>query len=92
MIVEEELLHGEAPGGVIATLSRVPRFHTLRVKGVAQGHRVGVLIDGGETRNFIDAAWVAKQGIPTEKFEGFTIAVEGNLPRQRNLRDLRYPI
>ena len=37
-----------------------------------------MLIDGGETHNFIDAAWVAKRGIPTEKFEGFTVAVVGN--------------
>ena len=90
--VEEESLQGDTPEGVIATLSRVPRFHTLRVRGVVQGCRVSVLIDGGATHNFIDAAWVAKRGIPTEKFEGFTIEVEGNLPRQRNLRDLRYPI
>ena len=48
---------------------------------------MGVFIYGGATHNFIDAAWVFKQGIPTEKFEGFTIAVEGNLPRQRNVRD-----
>ena len=72
---EEESLQGDTPEGVIATLSGVPRFHTLRVRGVVQGHRVGVLIDGGATHNFIDSAWVAKRGIPTEKFEGFTIAV-----------------
>ena len=60
MAVEEESLQGETPKGVIATLSRVPRFHTLRVRGVMQSHRVGVLIDGGATHNFIDATWVAK--------------------------------
>ena len=43
---EEESHQGDTPEGVIATLSRVPRFHTLRVRGVVQGHRVGVLIDG----------------------------------------------
>ena len=57
--VEEESLQGDTPEGVIATLSGVPRFHTLKVMGVAQGHRVGVLVDGGATHNFIDAAWVA---------------------------------
>ena len=63
MAVEEESLQGEPLGGVIATLSVVPRFHTLRVRGVVQGHKVGVLIDGGGNHNFIDATWVAKRGI-----------------------------
>ena len=43
-----------------------------------------VLIDGGATHNFIDSAWVAKQGIPTEKFEGFTLAVAGNSSMECN--------
>ena len=75
---KEQSLQGESQGGVIATLSGVPRFHTLRVRGVVQGHRVGVLIDGGVTHNFINVAWVAKRGIQTEKFEGFTIMLAGN--------------
>ena len=33
---------------------------------------------GGGTHNFIDAAWVAKRGIQTKKFEGFIVAVVGN--------------
>ena len=33
-VVEEESLQGETPEGVIATLSEVPRFHTLRVREV----------------------------------------------------------
>ena len=37
-----------------------------------------MLIDGGATHNFIDVAWVAKQGILIEKFEGFTVAVARN--------------
>ena len=37
-----------------------------------------MLIDGGRTHNFIDATWVAKWGIQTKKFEGFTVAVGGN--------------
>ena len=60
LITIEESLQEESKGGVIATLSGVPSFHTLRVKGVVQGHMVGVLIDGGTTHNFIDVAWVAK--------------------------------
>ena len=77
-VAEEESLQWDTPKGVIATLSGVPRFHTLRVREVVQGHRVGVLIDWEATHNFIDAAWVAKRGIPTEKFEGFTVAVAKN--------------
>ena len=67
---EESPLQGESKGGAISTLSGVPTFHTLRVRGVRQGHRVGVLIDGGATHNFIDAAWVDRQSIHTKKFEG----------------------
>ena len=33
-VTEEESHQGHTPEGVIATLSRVPRFHTLRVRGV----------------------------------------------------------
>ena len=47
MVIEEESLQGEAPRGVISTLFGVARFHTLRVSGVVQSHRVGVLNDGG---------------------------------------------
>ena len=81
---EEESLHGDTPEGVISTLSRVPRFHTIRVRGIVQGHRVGLLIDGGSTHNFIDVALVAKRGIPTEKFEGFTVAVAENSSMECN--------
>ena len=83
-VAEEESHQGDTPEGVIATLSGVPRFHTLRVRGVVQGHRVGVLIDGGATHNFIDSAWVAKRGIQTEKFEGFIVAVAGNSSMECN--------
>ena len=47
MAVEEESVQGETPGGFIATLSKVPRFHTLRVRILVLGHIVGVLNDGG---------------------------------------------
>ena len=60
------------------------RFHTLRVRGVVQGHRVGVLIYGGATHNFIDSTWVAKRGIQKEKFKGFTVAVVGNSSMECN--------
>ena len=47
--------------GTIATMTGIPRFHTLQIRGTVQGHRVGVLIDGGASHNFIDAAWVKKR-------------------------------
>ena len=55
-----------------------------------------MLIDGGETHNFINSAWVAKRGIQTEKFEGFTVAVAGNgvqpldSPTECHIRELQY--
>jgi hypothetical protein len=44
----------------MASLSGTPRFNTFIVRGVIRGHRVTDLINGGETHNFIDAAWVAR--------------------------------
>jgi hypothetical protein len=62
-------------GGVIATLSRVPRYDTLRIRGTIQGQRAIALIDGGATHNFIDVALVARRALQTEEFEGFDVAV-----------------
>ena len=56
----------------------VPRFHTLQIRGTIQGHRVGVLIDGGASHNFIDAVWVKKRDIQTESFDGFSVAATGH--------------
>ena len=67
----ETVDEGQPSRGTIATMTRVPRFHTLRIKGTVQGHRVGVLIDGGSSHNFIDAAWVKKRDIQTKSFDGF---------------------
>ena len=36
---------------------------------------MGVLIDGGASHNFIDAAWVKRRDIQTESFDGFSVAV-----------------
>ena len=49
--------------GTIAIMTGVPRFHILWIRGIVQGHRVGVLIYGGESHNFIDVAWVKKRDI-----------------------------
>jgi hypothetical protein len=64
-----------AKGGVIATLSGVPRYDTLRMRGIIQGQRAITLIDGGATHNFIDASLVSRRALQTEKFEGFDVAV-----------------
>jgi hypothetical protein len=62
-------------GGVIETLSGVPRYDTLRIRGTIQGQCTISLIDGGETHNFIDVALVARRALQTEEFEGFDVAV-----------------
>jgi hypothetical protein len=72
-----EQQHNETKGVTISTLSGVPRFHTFRVRGVLQGQRVTVLIDGGATHNFIDLALVTRRGIPTIDFERFDVVVVG---------------
>ena len=50
-------------GGAIATLRGVPKYLTLRVRGTVMGRRVSVLIDSGETHNFIDAQLVQRRAI-----------------------------
>jgi hypothetical protein len=59
----------------IATLSRVPKYYTFRVRGIVQGQRVTTLVDGGTTHNFIDVALVTSGQIPVEDFEGFNVVV-----------------
>ena len=44
--------------------------------------RVSVLIDSGETHNFIDAHLVHKRAIPTDTFEGFSVLVPGDRKMQ----------
>jgi hypothetical protein len=72
---EEAKPRREVKGGTIATLSGVPRYNTLRLKGLVQGQRMTTLVDGGATHNFIDASLVARRGLRTEEFEGFHVAV-----------------
>jgi len=64
-----------AKGGVIATLSGVPRYDTLRIKGTIQGQRAIALIDGGATHNFINASLVSRRALWTEEFGGFDVAI-----------------
>jgi hypothetical protein len=39
----------------LASISGVPKYNTFRMRGVLQGHKVSVLIDGGASHNFIDS-------------------------------------
>ena len=39
----------------IATLTGVPTFHTIKIRGSIQGQHAIALIDGGAPHNFIDA-------------------------------------
>jgi hypothetical protein len=61
----------------LASISEVPKFNTFRMRGVLQGQRVSVLIDGGAYHNFIDAALLKRRHIPTVEFEGFKVEVVG---------------
>jgi hypothetical protein len=64
-----------AKGGFIATLSGVPRYDTLCIKGIIQWQWEITLIDGGATHNFIDASLVSRWALQIEEFEGFDVAV-----------------
>jgi hypothetical protein len=64
-----------AKGGVIATLSGVPRYDTLYIKGIIQGQWEISLIDGGATHKFIDASIVSRWAPQTKEFEGFDVVV-----------------
>jgi hypothetical protein len=72
---EEAKPHREVKGGTIATLSRVLRYNTLRLKDLIQGKCMTTLVYGGATHNFIDVSLVARRGVHTMEFEGFHVAV-----------------
>jgi hypothetical protein len=58
------------------SINGVPKFNTFRMRGVLQGQRVSVLINGGASHNFIDVALLKRRHIPTVEFEGFKLEVE----------------
>jgi hypothetical protein len=62
---------------VIASISGVQRFSTFRIRGVLQGKRVTVSIDGGASHNFNNVALVSKRHLPTIEFDGFMVEVAG---------------
>ena len=55
-------------GRAIAVLRGVPKYLILRVRGNIMGKRVSVLIDSGDTHNFIDEQLVQRRGIHMEEF------------------------
>jgi hypothetical protein len=59
----------------LASISGVPKLNTFRIRGVLQGQRVSVMIDGGASHNFIDATLLKRRHIPTVEFEGFKVEV-----------------
>ena len=61
----------------MASMSGFSRYHTFKVRGVLQGHKVTILIDGGVSHNFIDSNMVERRGISTEEFDGFTVVIPG---------------
>jgi hypothetical protein len=78
--IEEEVPELDCAAGekaTLASISGVPKFNTFRMRGVLQGQRVSVLIDGGASHNFIDATLLKRRHIPTVEFEGFKVEVEG---------------
>jgi hypothetical protein len=79
---EEEALLDHAPDKghkkiTIASMSGILKFNTFGIKGVVQGQRETVLIDGGVSHNFIDIAMVERRHLPTVEFEGFLVEVAG---------------
>jgi hypothetical protein len=55
----------------------VPKYNIFKMRGVLQGQKVSVLLDGGASHNFIDSALVKRRHIPTIEFEGFHVEVAG---------------
>ena len=50
----------------------------MRLKGNIQGQKVTVLVDGGATHKFIDAALVERINLQAETFDDFTVIIPGN--------------
>ena len=50
----------------------------MRLKGGIQGQKVTVLVDGGDTHKFIDAALVERRKLQSETFDGFIVISPAN--------------
>jgi hypothetical protein len=79
-VVEEEVPELDCVVGekaMLASISGVPKFNTFKMRGVLQGQRLSVLIDGGASHNFIDATLLKRRHMPIVEFEGFKAEVAG---------------
>jgi hypothetical protein len=74
---EEEEITVQESTTTLASICGVPKYNTFRMRGVLQGHKVSVLIDGGASHNFIDSSLLKRRHIPTVEFEGFKVEVAG---------------
>jgi hypothetical protein len=76
---EEDASHGLATDDkvTLASINGVPKFNTFRMRGVLQGQKVSILIDGGASHNFIDSSLLQRRHIPTVEFEGFRVELVG---------------
>jgi len=73
--MREDKTMSTGKGRLIATLSGVTIYDTIRLNGLIQGQRVMTLVDGGVTHNFIYTTLVAGRGLQTKEFEGFIVAM-----------------
>jgi hypothetical protein len=76
---EEDASHGLTTDEkvTLASINGVPKFNTFKMRGVLQGHKVLVLIDGGASHNFIESVLLQRRHIPTIEFEEFRVEVAG---------------
>lgn len=58
----------EFASGTLATLSRAPKYHPIRIHSVLQEQKVIVLVDSGATHNFIDEGLVMRMKLKAEYF------------------------
>ena len=62
----------------MTVLSAVPRYHTIRRKGVVLAQINSILVYGGATHKLINAYMVEKINIRTEPFDSFIVVIPGH--------------
>ena len=61
----------------ITSLSSIPNFHTLRIRGGVQGQCVMTFINGGVTLKFIESGLAKMLGLPTIDIGYFRVLLTG---------------
>jgi hypothetical protein len=76
---KEETMHKQPriKKPVITSINGVQSFNTFGIRGVLQGKRVTVLINGATSHNFINSSLVNKGHLPIVEFEVFLVEVVG---------------